>query len=409
MIKKLLKSLTQRNDKPTRTPAQGIPPRSIPTHVLSVVDKLSDAGYEAYLVGGCVRDLLTQSHPKDFDVATNATPQEVRKLFRNSRLIGRRFVLVHVYFGKETVEVATFRGDPSNTPHRVMSKSGQILQDNAYGTIEEDAMRRDFTINALFYDPRHHELIDFTQGLTDIRKKKIRLIGDPATRYREDPMRMLRALRFSAKLGFDIDKATDAPMRTMGAQLLAVPPARLFEETMKLFMHGYAVPVLNLLRRYGFDRILFTFADDYHDADWSFIVEGLTNTDERFHAHLGCSTSFLIALLCYPGFQHYLNRLKQDARAGYLLKEEAMQEVLRTASQTLHIPKRITAIVRGIWHLQYALVTAKPHQVDRIANHPQFRPALDLLRLRSATHEPALTDWVNWWTTRFAEAPYHHD
>lgn len=409
MIKKLFKSLTKRNNTPTRSPADGLSLRAIPTHVLSVVDKLAHAGYEAYLVGGCVRDLLTQCVPKDFDVATSATPQEVRKLFRNSRLIGRRFVLVHVFFGKETVEVATFRGDPSNTPHRIMSKTGQILQDNAYGSIEEDAMRRDFTINALFYDPRHHEIVDYTNGLGDIRKKTIRLIGTPEVRYREDPMRMLRALRFAAKLNFQIDKATDASMHHMGPLLLSVPPARLFEETMKLFTHGYAVPVMALLRHYRFEQILFKFADNYDENDWALILSGLANTDQRYRDHKKCSLSFIIALLCFGGYRHTLAALQQGKRLGYLIKEEAMDNVLRSASQTLQIPKRITCIVRGIWHLQYALVSAKPHQVERLGNHPQFRPALDLLQIRAELNEPDLQPWLNWWKLHYGNAPYHHE
>lgn len=409
MIKKLFKHLTQSRD-PIRSPAVGLSIRSIPTYVLSVVDKLTDAGYQAYLVGGCVRDLLTQCQPKDFDVATNATPQQVRRLFRHSRLIGRRFVLVHVYFGKDTVEVATFRGDPSNTPHRVMSKTGQILQDNAYGTIEEDALRRDFTINALFYDPRQHEIIDYTQGLHDIRHQSIRLIGDPETRYREDPMRMLRALRFAAKLNFTLDKPTDAAMRPMGPSLLSVPPARLFEETMKLFTHGYALPVMKLLRHYGFDRILFPFLTAYTDMDWALVTAGLANTDERYHQHKTCSISFLIALLCFHGYRHRLVQLQQAGNhPGYLVKEQAMHDMLRTATDTLQIPKRFTQVVRAIWHLQYTLVTAKPHQVERIANHPQFRAALDLLRLRAEWNEQELATWVAWWTKHHGEAPYHHD
>ena len=409
MIKKLFQRFTQRAT-PTRCPAEGMSIRSIPSHVLSVVDKLSDAGHEAYLVGGCVRDLLTGMTPKDFDVATSATPEQVRRLFRNSRLIGRRFVLVHVFFGPETVEVATFRGNPDgNTPHRKMSKTGQILQDNAYGTIEEDALRRDFTINALFYDPRSHEIIDFTNGLADIKKKLVRLIGEPETRYREDPMRMLRALRFAAKLNFKIEKDTDAPMRNMAPLLLSVPSARLFEETMKLFLHGYAVPVMDFLRSYKFDEILFKLSGKYRDPDWALIYAGLSATDARYRKHKKCSTTFLISLLLFATYRERLKELQQGKRPGYLMKEEAMNDTLKAASQTLCIPKRVSMIVRGIWHLQYTLVSAKPHQVNRIVTHPQFRPALDLLCLRAELNEPELLTWAQWWQTHYGHVESRHE
>ena len=403
-IKHFFKRLVT-GDAPTGT-VKKLSRQQIPDHVLLVVEKLSRAGYQAYLVGGCVRDLLTGSHPKDFDVTTDATPQEVRRLFRNSRLIGRRFLLVHVFFKDDLmVEVATFRGNPTDHSHqRSLSQEGRILQDNVFGSIEEDAMRRDFTINALFYNPLRDQIMDYTVGLADIEHRLIRLIGDPETRYREDPVRMLRALRFAAKLNFKIESKTEAPLYHMGKLLLSVPPARLFEETLKLFTHGYALSVLALLRQYGFDNILFPSMAGYTDKDWTLITGGLKATDERYHAHKTCSSSFLIALFLYPAYRERVLSLSAGKRVGYLLKEEAIAQVLRTACAVLCIPKRITYTVRSIWHLQYALITVKPNQVERLVAHPEFRPAFDLLWLRANTNEPELMEWATWWKKHYGDS-----
>ncbi len=403
-----------RKDKP-REPATSdraaLSATQIPSHVLQVVEKLTQAGYQAYLVGGCVRDLLTGTTPKDFDVATNAKPHDIRRLFNHSRLIGRRFLLVHVFFRQNNiVEVATFRGNPTTqTQHRMLSQDGQILQDNVFGTIEEDALRRDFTINALFYNPHQNRIVDYTHGLTDIDHHTIRLIGDPETRYREDPIRMLRALRFAAKLGFTIEPATEKPLHHMGTLLHAVSPTRLFEETMKLFTHGYAVAVLKQLRAYGFEKLLLAGTEHYNEKDWSFIQSGLQATDERYYAHKTCSIAFLLALFFYPAYRERLDALSIEKRVNYPLREEAIADTLRSAMQVLTIPKRFSYVVRSIWHLQHALITAKPTKVERLVEHSEFRPAFDLLWLRANTHEPELLEWATWWKTHYGHAaPIEH-
>jgi poly(A) polymerase len=262
-----------------------------------VVKRLQDSGYEAYLVGGCVRDLLLGKTPKDFDVSTNAHPEEVRDLFRNSRMIGRRFMIVHVRFGREIIEVATFRADHPEENHDTydsshISEGGMILSDNRYGTFSEDARRRDFTINALYYDPENQEILDPLEGMEDLEQQQIRLIGTPGDRYREDPVRMLRALRFRAKLGFEIEEQTRTAISELGYLLQDIPPARLFEEVLKLFMSGYGKEALSCLTEEDTFRWLFpdteSLLDDSHHR--SLIELALESTDTR----IGNFRSFVV-------------------------------------------------------------------------------------------------------------------
>ncbi|HCW88518.1 MAG TPA: polynucleotide adenylyltransferase PcnB, partial [Marinobacter sp.] len=276
-----------------------------------VLGRLNNAGYEAYLVGGGVRDVLLGGKPKDFDIATNATPEEVHELFRNSRLIGRRFRIVHVLFGREVIEVTTFRGnaadsdDDEEDDDRRTSEHGLLLRDNVYGTLEEDALRRDFTVNALYYCIRDFTVIDFANGLEDLRNRQIRLIGDPETRYREDPVRMLRAVRFAARLGFTIEPETEAPIRELAPLLTHIPPARLFDEVLKLFSAGYGEVTYDLLREYNLLAPLFpetVRAINQGEPDL-LIRKALQNTDKRVAQGKSVSPHFMFAAMLWPALQ----------------------------------------------------------------------------------------------------------
>lgn len=374
---------------------------------LKVLYRLKDSGYQACLVGGGVRDLLLGREPKDFDVATDATPEQVKAVFRNSRLIGRRFRIVHVRFGREIIEVATFRAGRPTGDSDHLTDNGMILRDNVWGNMEEDALRRDFTVNALYYDIRDFSVIDYAQGMQDLEKGLLRLMGDPETRYREDPVRMLRAARFAAKLGFVIEPATEAPIRELASLLADVPPARLFEEVLKLFMSGDAVASFEKLRQYGLFETLFP------DTEWALatqeqafphtlVLKGLENTDKRIREGRPVTPAFLFAVLLWEPVRLRWLALQADGLAPYTALQMATSDILERQLARVSIPRRFSTPMREIWTLQARFAHTRGKRPQRLAAHPRFRAAYDFLLLRAQAGE-ADKALAKWWTDFQAE------
>ncbi len=369
-----------------------------------VLHRLNKSGYEAYLVGGGVRDILLGNRPKDFDIATNATPEEVHALFRNSRLIGRRFRIVHVVFGREIIEVTTFRGNASaedgdGDDERKTNEHGLLLRDNVYGTQEEDALRRDFTVNALYYCIRDFTVIDFANGIDDLRNRQIRLIGDPETRYREDPVRMLRAIRFAAKLDFEIEPETEAPIRELAPLLHHIPPARLFDEVLKLFSAGYGEKTYDLLRQYNLLAPLFpetVRALEAGEPD-TLIRQALRNTDARIAQGKSVTPYFLFAAMLWPALQAEWRRRQDNGDPVQPALHGAIGKVIGRQVQATAIPKRFSGPMREIWELQLRLPRRQGKRAYSTMAHPRFRAAYDFLLIREAAGElePGLGQW---WT-----------
>lgn len=389
-------------------PEHNISRANISEYALKVLYKLRQEGFAAHLVGGGVRDLLLGHEPKDFDVATDATPEQVRAVFRNCRLIGRRFRLAHVHFGREIVEVATFRGsggDDEEADRHV--ENGMILRDNAYGTIEEDALRRDFTVNALYYDINSFALIDYAGGLADLRAGQLRLIGDPERRYREDPVRMLRAVRFACKLGFNIEPESEEPLFRLGHLLADIPAARLFDELLKLFHSGYGLQVFEKLRHYGLFGQLFPetescLAREDQSFPVTFVSRGLGNTDQRLQEDKPVSVFFLYAILLWEPVRRRYEQLLGGGRQPYDAIFQAAEEVCARQYLRVAIPKRFSLPMREIWYLQPRLAQREGKRPHRLLTHPRLRAAYDFLVLRAESGEadPELSDW---WT-RFQAA-----
>ena len=382
----------------------GISRSNVSENALKVLYRLKNSGYQAFIVGGGVRDLLLGLRPKDFDVATDAHPEEIRKLFRNSRLIGRRFRLAHVRFGRDIVEVATFRaGGDGREDDQERSDSGRILRDNVYGGIEDDIWRRDFTINALYYNIEDYSVWDYTGGMEDLKSRTLRLIDDPWVRYREDPVRMLRATRFAAKLGFTIAPETLAPIRDLGPLLADVPAARLFEESLKLFQTGHAVASFNKLLEYDLLSYLFPSAaaliqGEDGEAVAAFIRKGLNNTDERVAEDKSISPMFLYAVFLWPGVRRLAERLALDQNVrDYEAMQEAMYRVVAEQTARTSLPKRFSVPMKEMLALQRRFLTQKGVRAERFLEHRCFRAAYDFLVLRSRCGEvdPAVADW---WT-----------
>jgi len=390
--------------------------RDIDPNALKVLYRLNKAGYHAYLVGGGVRDLLLGLKPKDFDVATDALPDEVRSTFRNCRLIGRRFRLAHIVFGRDVVEVATFRAghdsEAVNADDAHVHDDGRILRDNVFGTIEDDAFRRDFTINALYYDVSRFAVLDYTGALEDIRARRLRLIGDPAVRYREDPVRMLRAARFAAKLGFGTDPETEAPIGELGPLLADIPPARLFEEVLKLFLSGHAVASLDELVRLDLLQYLFPRADRALKAgDEGFerlLRAALANTDRRITEDKPVTPAFLYAVFLWP---HVLAEARPQIDAGespVMAFQQGATEALARQQRATALPKRFAGPAREIWLLQPKLEDYRGKRARRLLSHPRLRAGWDFLCLRRDAGEDLgeLCDqWQQWMESEDAPAP----
>ncbi|WP_446057331.1 polynucleotide adenylyltransferase PcnB [Acidithiobacillus ferriphilus] len=378
--------------------------RQISEGALQVLNGLHRAGFQAYLVGGSVRDLLLGREPKDFDVATDAHPEQVRKLFRrNARLIGRRFILVHVQFGHEIIEVATFRGGANGKANEASERSetGRILADNVYGSLEEDARRRDFTANALYYNIADRSILDFSTGMEDLQAGRLRVIGDPEQRYREDPVRMLRAVRFAAKLGFIMDTAAQAPIAACRERLQEVPSARLFEETLKLFLNGNAQTSFEHLRQQGLFAALFPQVDVLLDhAEYSAartLLQGaLGGTDTRVRDGKSVTPAFLFAALLWPALQEQCRLLEQQGKPATVALQQAASDVLQECVGRVSVPRRFALPMREIWDLQARFMRRGGRRPHALLAHPRFRAAFDFLSLRSQSGEISAT-LVEWW------------
>jgi len=401
----------------------------ISPNALKVLYKLKEAGFQAFLVGGAVRDLLLGIKPKDFDVATNALPDEVRRIFRNCRLIGRRFRLAHVHFGQEIIEVATFRaaaaperedaedadaegeaGAPLDIPaaapfeseHRAFDTSGRILRDNIYGTIEEDVWRRDFAANGLYYNIEDFSIWDFVDGVSDVRARRLKLIGDPETRYREDPVRMLRAVRFAAKLDFSIEESTEAPIRQLANLLDGVPPARLFDECLKVFLAGFGAKSFELLRHYGLFEHLFPMAaaafrlPPYAYAE-EMLDAGLKNTDARIAQNKPVTPTFLFAVLLWGAVLRELNEHSAGPAPDLAQLMQACDTVLRAQQSRVAIPRRFAVPMRELLMLQPRFNRRSGVKSLSLLQHPRFRAAFDFLLLRAqvGVADPEIAQW---WT-----------
>jgi len=380
----------------------GITSASISEQSLKVLQGLNGAGYEAYLVGGGVRDLLLGREPKDFDVVTDARPEQVRRLFRNSRLIGRRFRLAHVYFGRNIVEVATFRAAPGSEGGESLLREGRIIRDNAYGTIDEDARRRDFTINALYYNIRDNSVLDYAGGGEDLKHGLIRLIGDPDTRYREDPVRMLRAVRFAAKLGFRIESHSERPLRELAPLLDDIAPARLFDEVLKLFQGGFALATFEELRQYGLFERLFpdtevSLSREEQGFPITFVSRALQNTDKRIREGKPVTPAFLYAALLWEPVRHLARRYHEQDMDEFEALQAAGREALSRQLAHTSIPKRFSIPMREIWQLQLCFRTRTGKRSMRLLAHPRFRAAYDFMCLREAAGED-LEGCCEWWT-----------
>lgn len=421
MIRKFFRRIFTRNSSPTHTESgmrtipreeHGITRQQISSGALKVITALQQAGYSAFVVGGAIRDLLLGLEPKDFDVATNATPEEVRALFRRSRIIGRRFRLVHVTYGNEIVEVSTFRANCPADHHPEMvaqnhaDQHGRLLHDNIFGSQEEDVMRRDFTVNALFYDPATEEILDYLDGYEDIQAKRLCIIGEPAQRYREDPIRMLRAVRLAAKLDIQIDASTAAPIGDLAPLLQNVPSARLFDEMLKLLMSGHALACVVDLRMRGLHHGLLPVLDVILEQPLGerFIMLALKNTDERVQQDKPVSPGFLFAALLWHEVLTAWSKRQAEGEKPIPALYLAMADILASQRQRLAIPRRLDSIIYDIWTLQPRFLARTGRKPYRLLEHPRFRAAYDFLWLRCESGEVDMAVGQWWKTFQHADA-----
>jgi len=374
-------------------PEHGLRRETVDANAVDVVERLRTAGFEAYLVGGCVRDLLLGLHPKDFDVATSATPEEVRALFRRSRLVGRRFRIAHVRYGRNLIEVSTFRkAQADQEDERHHADSGLILRDNVWGSLEDDATRRDFTINALYYNPIDEQILDFVGGLDDLEHRRLRFIGDTRTRLREDPVRVLRAVRFIAKLRFEPDPEIVAMIPDTAERLRAIPPARLFDEVCKLFTSGCSAAIWAYLAPTRLREVLFPCTP----PDDPLASRAMQNTDNRIAEDKPVTPGFLLAVLMWHDYAARCTALAQAHRPADA-RSLAAAETLAEEQEIITIPRRHSQFVREVWALQHRLEVIRSKSVPLLLEHPRFRAAYDFLVLRGETGEPVTTA-SEWWT-----------
>ncbi|WP_269531097.1 polynucleotide adenylyltransferase PcnB [Chitinimonas sp. BJYL2] len=378
----------------------GIRRNRLPSFALKTTDKLQEAGFEAYIVGGAVRDLLLGREPKDFDVATSATPEEVHKVFRRSRIIGRRFRLVHVLYGEEVVEVSTFRG----SGEAVTDDAGRIIRDNTWGSQEDDARRRDFTVNALFYDPSREEIIDYHGGVADVEKKRMAMIGVPSVRYREDPVRMLRAVRLAAKLGLTIDPHTRKPFHELAPLLQNVPSSRLFDEMLKLLFSGHSWACLMQLRDEGLHHGFFPLLDKMMSTPRGelFLRTALENTDRRIREDKPVSAGYVFASLLWLEVLDNWDKRKAAGEKPMPALFAAIDEVEAVQEQKLAIPRRYGTAMKEIWMLQPRFEQRAGARPFRLLESPRFRAGYDFLCLRAISGEID-QELADWWT-RFQHA-----
>jgi poly(A) polymerase len=402
MIRKLLRRVFLRGE--SRHPAEtisadkhGIRRAHVSPGARRTCEVLQQAGFKAYVVGGAVRDLIAGIEPKDYDVATNATPDQVRGLFRRSRIIGRRFQIVHVMQGAETLEVSTFRA--AHDDDTLKDEHGRVLRDNVWGSMEEDAARRDFTINALYYDPTTEVVHDYHQGVQDIQRKTLRMIGDPRARYREDPVRMLRAVRLAAKLDLRLDPKVQAPIQEMADLIENVPAARLFDEMLKLLFSGHAVECVRRLRDEGLHHGLLPLLDVILEQPLGekFVLLSLANTDARVRADKPVSPGFLFATLLWHEVLANWEKRKHAGQLATPALYDAMDEVLDIQGGKLAITRRIAGDIKEIWALQPRFDRRAGRAPHRLLEQPRFRAAYDFLMLRAESGEVA-RDFADWWT-----------
>jgi poly(A) polymerase len=407
MIKKLISrifkplgarpALSVKKRQPLRVPVgeHGIDRRKVSRHAIKVCDVLQEHGYEAYIVGGAVRDLIANAEPKDFDVATNATPDQIQPLFRRARIIGRRFQLVHVVFGQEVIETSTFRAASSDDATK--DEHGRILRDNVFGNLQEDAARRDFTLNALYYDPATETVIDYHDGVADLKRRLVRIIGDPIQRYREDPVRMLRAVRFAAKLDFKIDPATGAPIKSLAQLIENVPASRLFDEMLKLLTCGHAMDCVRQLRAQGLHHGLLPMLDVVLEQPGGerFVELSLERTDARVRVGKTVSPSFLFAALLWQQVHIRWQQYQQKGEHSLPALGMAVDSVLDDQTEKLAIQRRFVSDMREIWFMQPRFERRVGKAAWRMIEQPRFRAACDFMQLRAAAGEvdSVLAQW----------------
>jgi poly(A) polymerase len=435
MIKKFIDKLLGKPSAAKRSPLgkrleipvaeHGIDPSLLDERAIRVVQTLSDAGFEAYIVGGAVRDLLLGMRPKDFDVATNATPEEVKGLFRRAFIIGRRFRIVHVVYGRgrehEVIEVSTFRallanesaeqvsGNEKTSKSELAGKShvvdaeGRVLRDNVWGPQVEDAARRDFTVNALYYDPQRQLVVDYHGGLVDAKKRVLRMIGDPDTRYREDPVRIIRAVRFAAKLGFELEPKTRAPVKACAALLANVPASRLFDEMIKLLQTGHSLASLEQLRKQGLGRGIFPILDAmlddkgelYDGVRGKFVRQAFEDTDLRVKEGRGVSPSFMLACMLWHEVLDRWTRIREEGEAPVPALAQAIDAVFDARIGDISGRGKLATDMREIWMMQPRFERRTGNAVYTLVEQPRYRAGFDFLRLRADAGEiePALADW----------------
>ncbi len=409
MIKKLIRRIfgNKRNAAPAVEPviytakAHGINPKLLSPNAVRVTQTLQEAGFKAFLVGGAVRDLVLGIKPKDFDVATNATPEQVKRLFRRAFIIGRRFQIVHVMFGQELIEVTTFRGSSADDAPK--DEHGRVLRDNTFGEQHEDAERRDFTVNAMYYNPASQEVLDYHGGMDDVRAKTLRMIGIPEARYREDPVRMLRVVRFAAKLGFTIDAATRAPIPVMAPLIDNVPAARVFDEMLKLLMSGHAHACLQQLRSEGLHHGLLPLLDVVLEQPLGekFVKLALSNTDERIKQDKPVSPGFLFASLLWHQVLEKWKAYQASGEYPIPALHLAADDVLNVQTETLALQRRITSDMREIWAMQPRFERRSGKSPYKLLEHPRMRAGYDFLLLRCASGE-INNEIGEWWTAFIA-------
>ncbi|MBL6819885.1 MAG: polynucleotide adenylyltransferase PcnB [SAR86 cluster bacterium] len=379
----------------------GVNSDQLSINALSIIEKLQKNGFDAYIVGGGIRDLIKGLQPKDFDIATNCQPNEIRKLFKNSRIIGRRFQLVHITFPNEIVETTTFRsGKDKNDDSMQINDGGRILRDNVWGTQEEDVFRRDFTINSIYYDPFSKEIIDYTAGIKDLKSRVIRFIGDPEQRIKEDPVRILRAIRFAAKLNFKIEKRALPAIKKYKTQIADMPPSRVYEEIAKLFLLGNSENSFNLLKELGILQILFPHTDLAKEKYDTFFTNAFRDTDERYKQNKKLNPGFLFATLLWPKvFEESEIETKINFRKFY----QTSANVIRRQQSIAAIPRRFTSFIKDVWMYQIRFNKVGKKSIN-FAQSLRFRAAYDFLLIRKQL-EPELEDSINWWT-EFKTANY---
>lgn len=369
-------------------------------NALKVLNRLNSAGFQAYLVGGSVRDLLLRKAPKDFDVATNATPTQIRGLFRNARIIGRRFKLAHILYHREIIEVATFRGHEPEDDNQLTNDRGMLIRDNTFGTLEQDAWRRDFTINSLYYNIDDASIVDFTGGAQDVNQRLIRMIGDPVIRYQEDPVRMLRAIRFSAKLHFDIAPDTAAPLVELSPLIGHISGSRLFDEMTKLYQCGEAVSVQNLLVTHGLFAHLFAQTAALMKTEHpvvEFLNIALESTDTRIRDDKPVNPAFIYAVLLWFPLIVRAQELRNKGIEPLPALDQAMSQVISEQNQVVTIPKRFTQVMREVWLMQHRFAKRTGNRAYHLLEHPRFRAAYDFLALRALAGDESI-ELAEWWT-----------